>query len=263
MINLFWEKKNKPAKKAVKKVIPVKKAPMKKAPAKKEVKKPVKTVAKAPEKKAVKMPEVVKMSDIKAYDVLKDSRIPMVPYAFVKKEADVMPAVKKIGFPCVMKVAGKEIIHKTEFGGVIKNVDSEQKALEAFAALMKIKKAENVIIQKQMSGLELIVGAKASPEFGRIISIGIGGIYVEVLRDVTFRIAPLSTFDAQAMVKELKGYEILAGARSGKPINLEKLYELLVRMSNLAVKSKFKEMDINPLFCTEEGCWAADVRIIE
>jgi acyl-CoA synthetase (NDP forming) len=91
----------------------------------------------------------------------------------------------------------------------------------------------------------------------------LGGIYVELLKDVTFRIAPVGMDDAMAMIRELKGYEILAGARGQPAVNIQALADVLVKVSRFAVSEKVKEMDINPLFATAEGCWAADVRIVK
>ncbi len=162
-----------------------------------------------------------------------------------------------------MKVSGEKIIHKTEFGGVKLNIQSMEQAQEAFKQLMKIRGAEKVLIQKQLSGLELITGVKRNHSFGAIITAGIGGVFVEVLRDVTYRVCPISLQDAEDMVRELKGYEVLKGFRGGKPINFSALYETLIKVSKLAVNEKIKEMDVNPLFCNENGCFAADVRIIK
>lgn len=212
---------------------------------------------------APKLPPVVKMPDEKAYDMLKAARIPLAPYAFVKRDKDLPVILKKIKFPAVMKVSGPAIMHKTELGGIVKNIGSESAAADAFKRLMMIKGAEKVVVQKQMSGIELIVGAKSDPQFGYIVSVGIGGIYVEVLRDVAFRVAPISTTDAAAMVRELKGYEILAGMRGAAPINFAALYDVLTKVSRLVGTAKLKELDINPLFCTPEGCAAADVRAIK
>lgn len=232
----------------------------KKVHVKKPVVKHVKHVVKAP---VPKLPPVVKMGDEKAYDLFKSAKIPIVPYAFVKKDKDVPVVLKKIKFPVVMKVSGQTIIHKTEVGGIIKNINSDAAAIDAFNKLMAIKGTEKVLVQKQLSGLELIVGAKSDPQFGYIVSVGLGGIYVEVLKDVTFRVAPITTTDAAAMVNELKGYEILAGARGAAPINLAALYDVLSKVSRLVGTAKLKELDINPLFCTSEGCWAADIRAVK
>lgn len=239
----------KPVKKVVKKVIKHEKA--------------VKHVAKKPE--IVKAPKVIvtpRLDEEKAFEMIKTSKIPTVPYIFLKKEGDIA-LINKIGFPCVMKVVGKEIMHKTEVGGVIKNVNSPEQALEAFNTLMKIKKAEKVVAQRQLSGIEVIIGAKSNEQFGHIVSIGLGGIFVEMLKDVTFRICPITKDDAEKMVKELKGYEVLAGFRGAKAINFEALYDLLAKIGNFAIKNGVKEMDLNPVFCDEKGCLVADVRIVK
>ena len=232
--------------------------PVKKVATKHHVTAPVKHIESAP-----KLPQVVKIPDEKAYEIFKDAKFPIVPFAFVKRDKDIADVLKKIKPPIVMKVSGQSIIHKTEVGGIIKNINSEIAAIDAFNKLMAIKGAEKVMIQKQVSGMELIVGAKSDPQFGYIVSVGLGGIFVEVLKDVTFRVAPITTTEAASMIRELKGYEILAGARGAAPINFEALYDVLTKVSRLVGTAKLKELDINPLFCTAEGCWAADIRAIK
>jgi acetyl-CoA synthetase (ADP-forming) len=253
--------KVKTVKKAAK---PVKKAVIrpKAKHAKKAIKKTMPEKAKPMVKALPKLPPVNKMDDIKAFELVRGARIPLAPYFFCKNEKDLPVAVKKVGFPCVAKVCSKAIVHKTEVGGIIKDIRTPEEASAAFKRLMGIKNAEYIIFQKQMEGLELIIGAKSDPQFGHIISVGLGGIYVEVLKDVTFRIAPLAEQDAMQMVAELKGIDILKGARGQKPINLLALYDVLIKLGKLATTEKLKEVDINPLFCSSEGCWAADVRII-
>jgi succinyl-CoA synthetase beta subunit len=238
--------------------------------AKKTGKKKIKKVKKkGAAKKAVKkkptpkLPPIQKIDDMKAYDMVKKARLPVIPFMFVKKEEDLKIALRKAGFPCVMKVSGKEIIHKTEVNGVKMNINSPEEAATAFEDLMKIKGADRVLVQKQESGLELILGAKSDPTFGHIVSLGIGGIYVEILKDVTFRIAPLTADDAEAMLKELKGYEILAGARGQKPINFKSLHDTIVRFSRFIINNKAKAIDINPLICNDRGCFITDIRMIK
>lgn len=238
---------------------PVKKVITKRAAPKPS--KPVKPVVKAPP--APKLPPITKMPDEKAYELVRAAKIPLPLFAFVRRDKDLPAVLKKIKFPVVMKVSGPAIVHKTEVGGIIKDINSEAAAIDAFKKLMTIKGAEKVLIQKQLSGLELIVGAKSDPQFGYIVSVGLGGVYVEILKDVTFRVAPISTADAGAMVRELKGYEIIAGARGAAPINFAALYDVLVKVSKLVGAARLKELDINPLFCTPEGCWAADIRAVK
>jgi acyl-CoA synthetase (NDP forming) len=212
-------------------------------------------------KPAVK-PAIAKMPDERALELVKRARIPIPTYVFCKRERDLPAALRKVKLPAVLKVSSPRIVHKTEVGGVIK-VNTEAEAASAFRKLMAIKDAQKVLVQRAMKGLELIVGAKADPQFGYIVTVGIGGIYVEILRDVTFRIAPITAADAEAMVRELKGYDILAGIRGARPINFAALHDVLVKVGRLAIAKRLKEMDINPLFCTPEGCWAADVRIVK
>lgn len=210
------------------------------------------------------IPKVValKMPDEEAFDIVKRYRIPIVPYIFCKKESDLALIAKKIGFPAVIKVSSKSIIHKSEVSGVKTNISNLEEAAATFKQLIKIKGCEKVLVQKQLSGTELIVGAKADPNFGHVVSVGLGGIYVEILKDVAFRVCPITKLDAEQMVSELKGYAILAGAR-GKAIKFDMLYDVIVNVSKLATAKKIKELDINPLFCNENGCWAADIRIVK
>ena len=260
------KKPKKSAKKKVKKKA-VKKKTTKKKVVKKKIKKPVKKkavkkkIVKKPVKKAPKVIVTPRLDEEKAFDMIKKSRISTVPYVFLKKEKD-LPLAKKVGFPCVMKVVGKEIIHKTEVGGIIKDVTQDQ-VEETYNKLMKIRKSEKVVAQKQMDGMEVIVGAKSDEQFGHIVSIGIGGIYVELLKDVSFRVCPITRADAEKMVSELKGFDLLKGFRGSKPVKLDALYDIIVKVGNFAIKNKIKEMDLNPVFCNDKGCWVADVRIVK
>lgn len=215
-------------------------------------------------KKTIKLakmkPALEKMADEKAYELLRRYGIPLIRHSFVKREQELSQALKKIGFPAVMKVSGKKIIHKTELGGVV-TINNEQEAKEALKKLLSIKNAEKVLVQKKLEGIEVIVGAKRDPQFGAVVAFGLGGIYTEIIKDVSFRICPITLEDAEQMIKSIKGYEILAGVR-GKSVNIEALKDVLVKVCRLASKERIKEMDINPLFCNEQGCWAVDVRIV-
>lgn len=229
-----------------------------KAPAKKTAKKETKPAKITPSASKPRMPE--KMQDEKAYALLKQYGIPLVQNSFVKKEGELSAALKKTGLPAVMKVSGRTIIHKTELDGVA-TASSEQEAKTVFKKLQSISGAEKTIVQKRLEGVEVIVGAKSDPQFGTVVAFGLGGIYTEVIKDVVFRICPISAEDAEQMIKSVKGYEILAGAR-GKAVNIEALKDVLVKICRLASREGIKEMDINPLFCNEQGCWAADVRMV-
>ncbi|MFQ6010258.1 MAG: acetate--CoA ligase family protein, partial [Candidatus Aenigmatarchaeota archaeon] len=213
------KRKVRPKKKVRKVKRKVRKPKKRKVRPKKKVKRKVRKPKKKPKKKVVrkvvkkpKLPPIEKMPDKKAYELVRTARIPVVKTVFCKNEKQLTEGLKKIGLPAVLKVSGTTIIHKTEVGGVIK-VKSAEEAADAFAKLMKIRNAEGVLIQKHASGIELIVGAKSDPHFGHVLSIGLGGIYVEVLKDVVFRVCPINAKAAEEMVGELKGYDILAGVR--------------------------------------------------
>ena len=205
---------------------------------------------------------VHKIDDEKAFNILKKYKIPYAKYVVVKNEKK-LSDVKKIKFPLVAKAIGSKIIHKTEIKGVIKNINSEQEVTSAFKNLKRIKKCEKVMFQEQKEGIELIIGSKHDDVFGYIVSVGMGGIYTEIFKDVSFRICPISTKDAEKMLTELKGYDILKGYRNKKGINIEKVREIIFKVSKLSVKEKISEMDINPLICNEDNCWAVDVRILK
>lgn len=229
----------------------------KKAGKKTEIHIPEPIPAKAGE---VQKPVAGKMGDEKAYELLKRYGIPLTHYSFVKTEKELLEGLKKTGFPAIMKVSGKSIIHKTELGGIL-SVNTEDEARLALKKLLAIKGSEKILLQKKLEGIEVIVGAKRDPQFGAVVVFGFGGIYTEIIKDVVFRICPVTPEDAEQMIKTIKGYEILTGAR-GKAVNIEALKDVLVKICRLAAKEMIKEMDINPLFCNEQGCWAADVRII-
>jgi acyl-CoA synthetase (NDP forming) len=269
-------KKSKSAvKKKVKKVRRVKpkikrrvsKMKMVKVRAKKRVKPKVK--AKKIAVKKVKKPKTVKpsfnkMPDDKAFEILKRFRIKVPPYSFCKNEKQLEAALKKVGFPCVMKVSG-DIIHKTDVGGVRTNIPNEEEARKAFSELIKIKGSEKVLVQRMVkAGYEIIIGGKKDPQFNRVIALGAGGIFTELLRDVSFRIVPISKADAEEMLGEVKFSSlILKGFRGQKPANPEEIVNAIMAVSKIMERyPKIKELDINPLFATPTKAIATDVRII-
>jgi len=214
-------------------------------------------------KKVTKL-EFNKMDDEKAYALLKRYRVSVVPYTFCKDKKKLSSEVNKIGFPLVMKVSGG-IIHKTEVKGVRLNIENKEDAVKTFNELMKIKGCEKVLIQKMVKdGYELIVGAKRDPHFNSIVVLGAGGIFTELMKDVSFRVTPLSKFDAEQMLNEVKFSEIiLKGFRGKKPADKDSIIETLLTVSRIIEKNKnIKELDINPLFVTSKKSFAADVRII-
>jgi len=229
-----------------------------------KAKKTVKLRVKPKETMVKELQKVQKMPDEKAFDLLKRFKINVVPYVFVKNEKDLQAVSKKIAFPWVMKVSG-DIVHKTEVNGVRKNIEDLSQASGHFRQLMKIGRTKKVLIQKMVTeGYELIVGGKKDPQFRSVVALGAGGIFAEVLKDVSFRICPLTRQDAENMLKEVKfGSLVLQGFRGQKPADKNSIIEAILSVSRIMERnSKIKELDINPLFATPTKTLAADVRII-
>jgi len=182
-----------------------------------------------------------------------------------KSEEQAIKSAKKIGFPVVLKLISKEIIHKTEEGAVITDINSEEEAKEAYNSLMKKtkKKIEGILVQKMEIGKEVIIGMKRDPQFDAVIMFGLGGIFVEVLKDVSFRIAPIDKVQAGEMMDEIKASEILKGVRGEKPVNIEKLVDILMKVSKLSENKKIIELDFNPVIVNETSATIVDARIMQ
>lgn len=186
--------------------------------------------------------------------------IQQVKEIVAKNETDAILAAAKIGFPVVMKVIGP--IHKTEVGGVILNVRNTTEVRKEFHHLNEIEGSEGVLIAQMASGMELFLGARYEPDFGHIVLCGLGGIYVEVLKDVASGLAPFTHEDALSMVKSLKSYRIMKGYRKQSGINIKKYADIIVRLSSLLrFATEIKELDINPLLGNEKEILAVDARI--
>lgn len=186
--------------------------------------------------------------------------IPQVEELVTADRNEAITFGNKIGYPVVAKCVGP--IHKSDVGGVVLNIRSEEHLAYTFDRLMKIPDTTSVMIQPMLSGKELFIGAKYEPTFGHIVLCGLGGIFVEILKDVAYGLAPLSFQEASSMVRSLKAYKIIEGTRGQKGLN-EKLYtEIIVRLSiMLRFAPEIKEMDINPLLANEEKVVAVDARI--
>jgi acyl-CoA synthetase (NDP forming) len=180
---------------------------------------------------------------------------------FVKNEGDAIKAAKELGFPVVMKVASTKIIHKSDVGGVLLDIKSEGGVREAFRRLMEIPGAEGVNVQPMLKkGIEVIVGVIDDEQFGKALMFGLGGIFVEIYEDVSFRILPITRRDAEEMVKEVKGYKLLEGYRGVKG-DVDGLINLLLKVSEIAERENIREMDLNPVFVYERGYAVADARV--
>jgi len=205
-------------------------------------------------------------------EVLRAYGFPLPKSALAKTEDDAIKIAKKIGYPVVMKIASPQIIHKSDAGGVKVNLTNDNEIRDAFKTILKNAKKYNkdaeikgvLIVEMVKGGKEMIIGSKLEPGFGPVIMLGMGGIYVEVLKDVTFKLAPVTTKEADDMISEIKTQKLLQGVRGEKPSDIVKLSECIQRLSQLVTDFKeIKELDMNPVLVMEKGngCRILDVRI--
>ena len=194
-------------------------------------------------------------------ELLQCAGIPLVPEMVSTEKEELTAFAERAGFPVVAKVVGP--IHKSDVGGVTLNIRTPEHLSLEFDRMMKIKDAKGVMVQKMLKGTELFIGAKYETRFGHVVLCGLGGIFVEVLKDVSSGLAPLSYAEAYSMIHSLKGYKIIKGTRGQKGINEQKFAEIIVRLSTLLrFATEIKEMDINPLLADESDVVAVDARIL-
>jgi acyl-CoA synthetase (NDP forming) len=208
-----------------------------------------------------------------ALQVLEHYEIPTVPSVIAITSDEVQAAAEEIGFPVAMKIIAEQISHKSDVGGVQLNLHNSQAVAAAFEDMMaRIQKAypdanlDGVLVQPMVTGgRELILGGRQDPQFGPIVLVGLGGIFVEIFEESQLRVAPLARRTAVEMIENLRGYQILAGARGHKRVDIDSVVETLLRLSQLLVDfPEISELDINPLrvFHEGEGCRALDARIL-
>ncbi|MAU95774.1 MAG: CoA-binding protein [Fulvimarina sp.] len=176
-----------------------------------------------------------------------------------------------MGFPVVMKIVSPDILHKTEAGGVVVGVKSEEEARASYDRILANAKAykadariDGIQVQQMLTGgQEIIIGAVTDPSFGKLVAFGLGGVLVEVLKDITFRLAPATREDALSMLDGIQAAEMLKGVRGGDAVDREALADMIVRVSQLVSDyPEIVELDLNPVFATKDGAIAADVRIV-
>ena len=195
------------------------------------------------------------------HEILECAGIPMVPELVASDKDELISFATRVGYPVVAKVVGP--VHKSDVGGVTLNIRTPEHLALEFERMMKIKGATGVMVQKMLKGTELFIGAKYEERFGHVVLCGLGGIFVEVLKDVSSGLAPLSYGEAYSMIRSLRGYKILKGTRGQAGINEQKYAEIIVRLSTLLrFATEIKEMDINPLLADEHDVVAVDARIL-
>lgn len=185
---------------------------------------------------------------------------------FESKERAVLFA-ERIGYPVVLKISSQSIAHKTDVGGVktgISNKEDLRKAWDEMSDNKKIRgRIEGFLVQKQIKGVEVFLGLKQDAQFGPVLMFGLGGTFVEVLKDISFRVAPVNLEEAKGMIGEIKGYKILEGYRGQEAVDKDKLASLIVNLSDLSLaKREIKEIDFNPVISNGKESLVCDARII-
>jgi acetyl coenzyme A synthetase (ADP forming)-like protein len=211
------------------------------------------------------------LSEAEGYDILRKYDIPVPEYRIVKNGEDAALAAEKMGCPVVMKIMSLQIVHKSDAGGVIVGIGSRKAALGAFTKIIDSAKAYNpeadidgVIVEQQAEpGLELIIGGRTDPAFGKVITFGMGGTMVELMKDVTLRILPVTDEEIRQMIHEINAYPLIAGYRGSKPRDEETLVQIIKNVCRFFEENdQIVEFDINPLRLYESGACAVDARVI-
>jgi len=185
-------------------------------------------------------------------------------FSWVSQMDEALSATQKIGYPVVAKIVSPHVLHKSDLGGVITNIDNDAALKEAFNRFVRFEGFAGILVEEMLSGIELIVGAKIDYQFGPVIMLGLGGTQAELYQDISIRMAPLQAKDVVSMVKCLKAHQYLEGFRGSDPVNLKELTGLLLAFSDLVMKLEtfFESIDLNPVMCSADRCMVADARIM-
>lgn len=211
------------------------------------------------------------LTELESKQILKEAGIDTTEIRLARSRAEAISLSKESGFPVVLKIVSPDVLHKSDAGGVKLNLNSEKEVAKAFddiiSAIKKHEptaKIEGVAVQRMARpGTEVIIGMYKDAQFGPVLMFGLGGIFVEVLKDVSFRIVPLTKRDAREMIREIKGYPILEGYRGQEPANIAVLEDYLLKVSDFVERRpEIKELDINPIFAYRDGALAVDARVI-
>jgi len=211
------------------------------------------------------------LTEIESREILEYYKLPLVRGKIIKSIEESKKFIDEVGYPVVLKIVSPEIIHKTEVDGVVVNIQNEKQLYDAYNDILKNVKIkmptariDGLFIQEMIpSSFEVMVGGKYDNTFGQTIAFGLGGIYVEVYEDVSFRIVPITEKDALNMIKETKAYKILVGYRGKNPADMKALIDILMKTSKMLESNpEIKELDMNPVFALSDRAVAIDARII-
>ena len=211
------------------------------------------------------------LTEIEAKQLLKQAGIDVVDTRLATSAQEAVSISKELGFPVVLKIASADVVHKSDAGGVKLGLENEEQVNQAYDDIMTaIKQAfpdakiQGVSVQNMArTGVEVIIGMSKDAQFGPVLMFGLGGVLVEILKDVSFRIVPLVKRDAREMIREIKGYPLLEGYRGSEPTDVANLEELILKVSDFVDKTPdIKELDLNPIFAYSDGAVAVDARVV-
>ncbi|MBX5327153.1 MAG: acetate--CoA ligase family protein [Candidatus Bathyarchaeia archaeon] len=209
--------------------------------------------------------------ETEAKTVCMEYGIPVTKFTIAQNEDEAVKFAEKIGFPVVMKIVSPDVVHKFDVGGVIVGIEKPQEVRKAYKTILQNVKKHNtkariagVVVQEMApASTEVIVGALKDPQFGQTLMFGLGGIFVEILKDVTFKIAPITEQEAKEMITEVKAYPLLQGYRGQPPADTKAIVKILLATSKLVMDyPEIKELDLNPIMVYEKGAKTVDARII-
>jgi acetyl-CoA synthetase (ADP-forming) len=211
------------------------------------------------------------LTEFESKKVLKQAGISVVETRLAKTQKEAVSLSRKMGFPVALKIISPEVIHKSDSGGVKLSLNNASEVKKAYDEILKRVKKQHpdavihgIGVQKMVRpGTEVIVGSSKDPQFGPVIMFGLGGIFVELLKDVSFRIIPLERRDALEMIEEIKGYPLLQGYRGKEPANISALVEIILKISKLIQENPtIKELELNPIFVYRDKAIGVDARMI-
>jgi len=211
------------------------------------------------------------LTEVESKQIISEAGIEVVETKLAETKKEAISIAKEMGFPVVLKIVSPEIIHKSDSGGVklsLRNAAEVGRAYSEIMASIKQKepkaKIQGVSVQKMSRpGVEVIMGMSKDAQFGPVLMFGLGGVFVEVLKDVSFRIVPIVRRDAKQMIEEIKGYPVLQGYRGQEPANITALEDTLLKLSSFIEETpEIKELDLNPIFAYPDGAVAVDARVI-
>ena len=211
------------------------------------------------------------LTEVEAKELIKHAGIDVVDTRLATSKDEAISISQELGFPVVLKIASADVVHKSDAGGVKLDLETTEqvgKAYEDIMATIKIEypqaKIQGVSVQKMArTGVEVIIGMSKDAQFGPVLMFGLGGILVEILKDVSFRIVPLVKRDAAEMIREIKGYPLLEGYRGQEPVDVANLENLILKVSDFVEKNPdIKELDLNPVFAYKDGAVAVDARVV-